>query len=236
MTISLPNTQSVSLPNKNPTIEIHHAFPTIQEGGPLTGTPAVLLNLYGCNLQCRLCTSDYTSKKETLTIGEILNLVKSFREKGLVVITGGEPFRQQMGPLTVLLLNNQYQVQFETNGTYYQDDLPYGRKELVIVCSPKTPKINERLERYIDAYKFILQAGHVDPQDGLPLTTLGGSGEVARPSEDWLNRRGLSCIYVQPLDEQDEAKNKANTQAAIETCMKYGYRLCLQVHKQIGLE
>lgn len=234
--ITLPNTQTPLRVSTDPKIAVHHFFPTLQGEGPLAGCPSVFIRTYGCSLQCSACDTDYTSKRTDMHIGEVVNAVQEIRKKGLVVLTGGEPFRQPMGPLTVLLLNSGYTVQFETNGLHWQDDLPWGRKDLVVVCSPKTPKINERLEKYVDAFKYVIQDGFVDPNDGLPTQTLGNTTEVYRPSDAWVNNHKLTDIYVQSLDEQCEEKNKRNMKAAMDSCMQYGYRLGIQNHKQLGLE
>jgi organic radical activating enzyme len=37
------------------------------------------------------------------------------------------------------------------------------------------------------------------------------------------------------MDEYNEVQNKMNQNAAVESCMKHGYRLSLQVHKIIGV-
>jgi len=98
----------------------------------------------------------------------------------------------------------------------------------VVVCSPKTPVISPKLE--VHAYKYVMQAGQVD-EDGLPLTALGGY-RPARPPE-WF---GKNEVYLQPLDEQDAEKNRRNTEAVVESCMKFGYCLCLQIQKMVGLK
>ena len=84
----------------------------------------------------------------------------------LIVITGGEPFRQNIGPLVQDLLAQYLQVQIETNGTLWVD-LPVSER-LHIVCSPKTSRLNEKLVARIGSYKYIIAAGRPDEGDGLP--------------------------------------------------------------------
>jgi 7-carboxy-7-deazaguanine synthase len=43
-------------------------------------------------------------------------------------------------------------------------------------------------------------------------------------------------VYVQPCDDQDEARNEANLKAAVESCMKFGYVLGVQMHKLADLK
>jgi 7-carboxy-7-deazaguanine synthase len=210
-------------------LDVHSIWETIQGEGPLVGSPAVFVRLSGCNLQCPLCDTDYTSNRKMWSPDHILKVVSSLRKKGLVVITGGEPFRQQIGPLVYLLLRTGYQVQVETNGSIYQRQMPYG--SFMVICSPKSPTINSLLGNYVSAYKYVVQAGHID-SDGFPTRVLGTDMKVARPTQKYFHP---SEIYIQPADEQDEVRNAANLKAALEVCFKHGYRMCIQTHKILGL-
>lgn len=212
-------------------LDVQEIFPTIQGEGPFAGMPSVFVRLAGCDLQCPVCDSDYTSKRKLMTIDSIAMEVDRLMPPNsrLVVLTGGEPFRQNIGLLVDLLQYDKgYKVQVETNGTLYLEEFPYAFT--TIVCSPKTGSINEKLKRHITALKYVLTHDKIDPADGLPTNSLGTGVRVQRP---WTDFRGE--IFVQPLDEQDPEKNKLHTQAAVESCMKFGYRLCLQTHKFVNL-
>jgi 7-carboxy-7-deazaguanine synthase len=222
------------------TLSVHSIFHTIQGEGPYSGYAAVFIRLAGCNLQCPMCDTDYTSDRNIRPISNIVSTVCNLcppkpifyasRRKPLVVITGGEPFRQKMGPLINALLKFGYGVQIETNGTLFDPDLPY--TDIDIVCSPKAGVVNPQLVPHISAYKYVLHADQVDPDDGLPTLALNhtASPRVARPPVDF---DGL--VYVQPVDEGNESLNYSHLQAAIVSTMKYGYILCLQTHKLIGM-
>lgn len=224
------NNQPVEKMQMSGMIDLHHMFPTIQGEGPFVGTPAVFVRLAGCNLQCPACDTDYTSKRQMFKARDLVAEVQkiSARPRQLVVITGGEPFRQSLRPFVDKLLEYDYRVQIETNGVLYQD-LAYSF--ISVVCSPKTPRISPELEPYLCALKYVVRAGEIDPKDGLPLTTMGMTTPVARPGRTF---RGE--VFVQPLDEGHAGKNLENEQAAVESCMKFGYRLSIQTHKIIGLE
>jgi organic radical activating enzyme len=43
-------------------------------------------------------------------------------------------------------------------------------------------------------------------------------------------------VYVMPCDEHDSDKNENNEQVCVDAALRYGYRLCLQMHKHLGLE
>ena len=237
----------VSVHSQSGTLEIVNVWKTIQGEGPFAGTPAVFVRLAGCNIQCKWCDTDYTTGRHFITFGDLVQQVGEVSNglvRPLVVITGGEPLRQNLEPFIETLLRRDYtrQIQIETNGMLFPKWLPNVvsryKKQLVhaepvaIVCSPKGPVINNDLQIYIRAYKYVVEAGCVSATDGLPSTTLGGSWTVGRPHAD-LPRKD---IYVQPMDEQDPEKNAAHLKAAVESCLTFGHKLCLQTHKIIGLE
>jgi organic radical activating enzyme len=122
-------------------------------------------------------------------------------------------------------------VQIETNGSLFQE-LPY-HENLIVICSPKTGSINGRLVPYIGALKYVVTAGDISSSDGLPNHALGHPAEprLARPPLGW---EGI--VYVQPADSKDEATNKANLDATINSVLNHGYTLGLQIHKLISME
>jgi len=78
-------------------LNVVKVWSTIQGEGPFTGTPAVFVRLAGCNLQCPLCDTNYTTNRKLRSAEEVADLVQSEHSKtSLVVLTGGEPFRQNV--------------------------------------------------------------------------------------------------------------------------------------------
>lgn len=220
-------------------LDVHSVFETIQGEGPFCGTPCVFIRLAGCNLQCPACDTDYTSNRFHEDPFMILNRVKALRTGGLVVITGGEPFRQPFAPLVRLLHENGYFIQIESNGTLEVPnilDIPWSiftenRRGCYLVISPKTGKLHYTALERACALKYVVEAGNVDPADGLPLHALQHPGRPARPPEGW-NR----LVYIQPMDGKDEVENANNLACAIAMSLGHGYILQLQVHKLIGVE
>lgn len=222
---------------------VHSIFLTIQGEGPFCGVPCVFVRLAGCNLQCPACDTDYTSNRSLMGPYEIVSEVNELWRKdryrrGLVVITGGEPFRQNIVNLCEILIASGYYVQIETNGTLEPLELPYRlypshQNGVYVVCSPKTGKIHPRIYEIACALKYVVRYGDVNPDDGLPMSALDHSANPfpARPPEGW-NRP----IYVQPLDEKDILQNDCHVTEAVSSCMKFGYTLQLQIHKIIGVE
>lgn len=224
---------------------VHSIFPTLQGEGPYAGKPAIFIRLTGCNLQCPKCDTDYTSEALELTHDEIVTTIHNTIDKqpgmegtsGLFVITGGEPLRQQGLLKLVKHLYWEFplcEVQVETNGTLAMPTLTNELQAMPkIVCSPKTGSVNPKLWPHITAYKYVLHAGQVDPNDGLPTTALEHSAKprVARPHPGF-----DGPVYLQPIDEQDPELNNWHMKSAMRSCFKYGYMLCLQLHKFLGLD
>ncbi len=225
-----------------PMLLVHSIFYTIQGEGPFAGETSVFVRLGGCNLQCPKCDTEYSEGSKRIDLRGIINNVwyawlKNRKDasptqepKPLVVITGGEPFRQNIGPLVSEMIRLGWRVQIETNGTLFREGLPYGLRRLTVVCSPKAGKVNRHLEPNISVYKYVLAADCVDPDDGLPTTALGLPGVPARPL------RAGTPIYVNPVDDHVPATNAANLQAAAKSCLLHGYRLGIQLHKLVGVE
>jgi 7-carboxy-7-deazaguanine synthase len=224
-------------------LDVHSIFLTIQGEGPFCGTPCVFVRLAGCNLQCPACDTDYTSKRELMGLYEVLAQVNELWRKdgwrrGLVVVTGGEPFRQDLSRLFEVLTSNGYYVQVESNGTLpppawnYRTSVHLDNREGVyIVCSPKTGKVHPRILETACALKYVIRNGQADPEDGLPLHALDHTARPARPPKDWDR-----LIYIQPLDSGNVLDNDFHTAEALASALKHGYTLQLQVHKLLGVE
>lgn len=233
-------------------LDVHSIFYTIQGEGPLSGRAAVFIRLAGCNLQCPGCDTQYTEGRKTMDIHDICD--EAYRQidpdhnyhMPIAVITGGEPFRQNLTPLCNLLMTylfdkQGFEVQIETNGTLpISFQLP---SEVTIVCSPKTPIVHPSVgERAY--FKYVLDANSIDSDDNLPIHVLGNNllaKRVARPPSG--NNRD---IYVTPMDPgelpgSDEMGELSvqyhfNKQAVIDAAKFHGYIAQLQIHKLFQVE
>jgi 7-carboxy-7-deazaguanine synthase len=225
------------------TLEVVDVFDTIQGEGPYQGMPAVFVRLAGCNLQCSGCDTNYTENRTLYGVNDLVDKVFSVdgrrkdpgrskwvhHIKPLVVLTGGEPFRQPVGPLVRLLNHVGYHVQVETNGTIHLDDFPwYG--SVAVVCSPKSGMVHPLLRTHVKDLKYVLRHGQV-AADGLPM--VGMLGRATPPARPW--DRFLGTVWVQPEDQGDPGLNELNTKACVESARRHGYRVCLQLHKILEL-
>lgn len=214
-------------------LDIHSWFPTIQGEGPFCGERALFFRLWGCNLRCPGCDTEYSRQRQHVSSSFMVNKARElgWAKGALVVITGGEPMRQAIGPSIRELTAAGYRVQIETNGILLPDDLPFGDPLFSIVCAPKTSRIHPIIAANAIAFKYVVRAGEIDRDDGLPTRALLHKADprVARPPVGAL-------VYVQPMDEGDAAANALNLDAAIRSTMEHGHRLQIQVHKHINME
>ncbi|NET71445.1 MAG: 7-carboxy-7-deazaguanine synthase QueE [Sphaerospermopsis sp. SIO1G2] len=199
-------------------LQVQELFHTCQGEGPFAGQAAIFLRLGGCNLACSFCDTEFESF-ETWPVAQVMARISHYhRQKGtsLVVMTGGEPMRQPIERLCLMLCDVGYKVQIETNGTLYRE-LP---EAVSIVCSPKAsggcyhPLRADMLAR-VDALKFII-AADIPPYDAVPDVGQG----VETP------------IYVQPMDMHDDVSaTRRNIQYTMRLAQQGGYYLSMQLHK-----
>lgn len=241
-------------PEKRETGDGHHLavnsiFHTLQGEGPFAGMPAVFVRLAGCNLQCPLCDTEYT-KRQYMPLEEIVESINGALPHWpqgrswalpepytvptrLVVITGGEPFRQPLGRLVMKLRHLGWQVQIETNGTLYQATFPFVDEGVTIVCSPKAGQVHRELLPWVKAWKYVAAHDNINPADGLPTQALehpNANGLYRPPSGH------LAPVYLQPVDAKDADTNRRNLEAVVQSCLEHGHRLCIQLHKITGLD
>lgn len=211
---------------------IQSVFYTLQGEGPFIGKPALFVRLGGCNLKCFFCDTDFESSTWRPGLDELIQRANSEKPDHckFIVITGGEPFRQNIAPLIERLLEQGNSVQIETNGTLWLD-LPE-HPDLHIVCSPKTSHLHEKMVPRITSYKYVLDSEAIDPADGLPAKSMQKEGvplRIARPSPG-------SEVFVMPLDTGNERRNEQNRRACVEVAMRHGFRLTLQSHKLLNID
>lgn len=224
-------------------LAVQDIFETIQGEGPQQGRPCVFVRLAGCNLACSFCDTEFESGiNNRMSVDEITYAVTSLQNYKLVVLTGGEPLRQNIIPLLTALGRNGVRViQIETAGTLWVEGLEHfilgaRNSQVQLVCSPKTPKLHGMIERHTDHYKYVIEAGRTDALDGLPAfgtqtRNLGLPQHIARPKKLGFPQ----TIWVSPCDAHDAEQSKRNLQHTVDVAFKHGYRLSLQQHKILGL-
>lgn len=212
-------------------LKVHSIWLTLQGEGPYAGEPAVFVRFAYCNLTCRSCDTQYSDQETEYDPHDLAEAVYDLKgPSNLVVLTGGEPMRQPITGLVEMLLADGMRVQLETNGTCWPPDFISVVSDATLVCSPKTPKIHVDALAWVDHWKYVMRHDQV-AEDGLPSRSLGMPLPPCRPPAHVVKRN----VWLQPEDSGDEATNKLNLQACIDSCLKHGWRLSLQQHKLIGV-
>jgi len=191
--------------------EINEQFFSIQGEGHWAGTPAWFIRLQGCQVGCPWCDSKSTWPRQgkQLALADIVRgMPYSARH---VVITGGEPFEQDILRLQWALHREGRQVQVETSGCY---DV-YGPDWITV--SPKffKPLSKQALCRANEIKQVVASA-----DDIYRLQT-----EVL----PYINQ--FVPVFLQPVSNGNRA-----LKLCIDACKKHGYKLSLQTHKFLGIK
>ncbi len=103
-------------------MKIAEVFYSVQGEGILAGMPSVFIRTSGCNLRCVWCDTPYTSwqpEGREMEISAILDEVKQYPARH-VVVTGGEPMiAPEIVPLTEALRTAGSHITLETAGTVW---------------------------------------------------------------------------------------------------------------------
>lgn len=104
-------------------MKISELFYSLQGEGELLGVPSVFVRTSGCNLRCSWCDTPYTSwqpEGTDLSLDQIVDEVKSYPARH-VVVTGGEPMiLPDVVPLTERLHALGIHITVETAGTVFR--------------------------------------------------------------------------------------------------------------------
>jgi len=116
-------------------------FYSLQGESTFAGLPCTFVRLAGCNLDCAWCDTRYAKDgAKSLSIENIIKQIKNFG-CSLVEITGGEPLLQEETPdLISRLLDLNFQVLLETNGSQNIKNIDPG---CIRIMDIKCPSSNE---------------------------------------------------------------------------------------------
>lgn len=110
------NRETLENGNFLPVVE---SFYTIQGEGRHTGEATYFIRLAGCDVRCPWCDAKNTwnaTNFPVVAVDEIVSAVLSTAAPA-VVITGGEPFKYPLGPLTSRLKERGLRIYAETSGS-----------------------------------------------------------------------------------------------------------------------
>jgi len=210
-------------------------FLTLQGEGPYSGHSAVFVRLHGCHLRCTFCDTEFDSPNDPeVNVFDLVQQVMVTRGRftRLVVITGGEPMRQNILPLCTRLHDLGFTVQIETAGTFWISGIETVAE---IVCSPKTPTIHDMVLCHAKAFKYVISGGmdFGGGRTGYVPTTATQPG--ARPAQLALPREGAP-VYLSPCDEGAEEINSRNRRLVGQLAIMYGVIAGVQLHKFMELD
>jgi organic radical activating enzyme len=184
-------------------------FETLQGEGRWQGTPATFIRLGVCNLTCDFCDTEFDTWKG-MTTDEIVSLISKPRH---VVITGGEPTLQDLGPLIKALHSNSKYVSIETNGTRI---IPESWEVDWICCSPK--------DRWFSAPIKIKRANEVK-------VVIAKDEPIPNQYKETIP---ADYYYVQPINHETEIDHDA-LKWVCDQAIKEEWQLCVQMHKLINI-
>jgi 7-carboxy-7-deazaguanine synthase len=221
-------------------LQVHEVFYTLQGEGPHSGLPAVFVRLSGCNLACFWCDTHWDDANDPIrAVHDILEEVryKADGKTKLIVLTGGEPCRQDLSFFLLECFRLNWRVQIETAGTVWQECLDQPHVE--IICSPKTGVIKPEIREKAVGFKYVINIAD-DPfgessldVDGLPSANTQIKGGRKKPLA---KPRPGAPIYLSPCDlHEDKEGTEANYRAVGEIALKHGYRAGVQLHKLLNL-
>ncbi|MDO5045241.1 7-carboxy-7-deazaguanine synthase QueE [Campylobacter sp.] len=241
-------------------LNLVESFLSIQGEGANSGKLAVFLRFAGCNLTCKgfgvnkispktgeeLTGCDtiravYTShfKYQNLTSQEILAIVKKYaknlRQKPIVVITGGEPLLHHKNEnfinLVQNLLDENYEVHFETNGTIEVD---FSKFELYKNCtfaiSVKLSASGENKAKRIN--KAALKAMKNSAKESFYKFVINEDLIQSGQATDEIFEILKICdneVFCMPQG-YDKITLEKNARSVAEFCIKFGFNYTDRVH------
>ena len=121
-------------------MKINEIFKSIQGETSYAGIPSAFVRVTGCNLRCNYCDTTYAyDEGNEMSLSTILECIARFKTK-IVCVTGGEPLSNNDTPfLLEALLDKNYTVLVETNGSYDIRTIP---QEVIKIMDIKCPDSN----------------------------------------------------------------------------------------------
>lgn len=197
---------------KETVYKINEIFESIQGEGYHTGMPAIFIRLAGCSMGCKWCdTKTCQEVHYQLTARQVLQHVEKNFIKKHIVITGGEPFEQNLYELVKKLHENNYSIHIETNGAHSISD--YISSRCWITVSPKA-YVKRSALNIASEIKLVIS----------------NEKDIER-AKRLISHFSKQYFYLQPESGKDSA-----TKLCVKTCLEDPrFKLSVQVHKLINV-
>jgi 7-carboxy-7-deazaguanine synthase len=238
---------------------VREVFSTLQGEGPFAGMPAVFVRLGGCHLACQFCDTDFDAENSSrVDVRELVDGIHARFERTpptlfqtpararLVVLTGGEPMRQNITPLVETLCDEGFHVQIETAGSFwpFPDTLPFSitgnpyRRGCSIVVSPKTTMVCDAVAANACAWKYVVRARDVEDLENSLDGKVVRSVRLTDPQDasrkidvPWPQQEPEYGVFLQPCDEGSKQDRQELLEQLAELCQRRLLRLSIQTHK-----
>lgn len=144
-------------------LDICEIFYSLQGESTYAGRPCIFIRLSGCNLNCSWCDTQYATQNPIpMSFNQILDKIINFN-CSLVEITGGEPLLQKKTPdLIDVLIEQNYTVLLETNGSFNIQPVPAGCIRIIDIKCPSSNESDSFLKENFqsltpqDEIKFVI--------------------------------------------------------------------------------
>lgn len=203
---------------------VYEIFKSIQGESTYAGLPCVFVRLAGCNLSCSWCDTPYARVPDEaieLTVNEVVEKVDSYNCP-IVEITGGEPLLQEeAAKLAVTLLDRNYRVLVETNGSVCLATLDPRVVKIVDVKCPSSGHAGSFLIENLE---------HISPDDEVKFVIAGREDydSAIRFMEEFLRGRTEKVLFA-PVRPQLSPRDLSEW--ILRDALKV--RLQLQLHSYI---
>ena len=214
---------------------VNELFCTVQGEANFTGRPAIFVRLQGCDVGCPWCDTKHTwvvDERAAIPIRDMAAKEKDSEswawmdERAIiaavsrhkprhVVITGGEPCKYDLRPLTSALRAAGHSVQVETSGT----EQILVHDETWVTVSPK----------------FDMPGGKVVRDDALRRADEVKVPVGKQADIDRFLHRGLGAVVTPRIWLQPLSQNPTATAICIEQATARGWFVSLQTHKFAGV-
>lgn len=209
-------------------LKVSEIFYSIQGEGRYTGIPMVFIRLQGCNLVCSYCDTPYgqsTKEGTEMSIEEVVEEVKKYKNCEWICITGGEPLTQEeeLEKLVGALFDSGYKVEIETNGSILPTPKTFGFSAL------------RELDSWVVDFKCPCSGGSFNSFNPkwLPALTFNDQLKFVVSNKEELD-------LIPPYIDQTSAEilvspiwgsSKEFLDECVEFCKEYGVRFSWQIHK-----
>lgn len=202
-------------------MKVSEIFYSIEGEGIRAGIPCVFIRLYGCNLHCSYCDSQYACKGDKFRVMSVQNIVDEVKTYGCpnVTITGGEPLiHPGIEKLIKALMNENYALNIETNGSVVPPlDGPIYTVDFKTNASGMTDSMVEKAFTVLDerdVIKFVV----------------GSTGDLEQALSFIEGHNIKANIFVSPVFDKIDLEVIADW---LKEHKLFNWRMQLQLHKYI---